>query len=217
MKMNSELYNDVMRKLDFEPAVDATNITVAVHEGIVTLGGSVGTYTEKRIAERAVCSLDGVKAVANELTVTLLQIYQRSDVDIAKTAVDSLAWTLFVPHEKIKVSVEHGWITLMGEVNWQFEIKNAEKAVRNLRGVKGITNKITVKSQILAQDVKAKIMSEFERNAEIDAKNISVEIVGSKVILRGNVHSWREVQEAKHAAWSISGVTEVENFLMITY
>ena len=217
MKTNSELYNDVMKKLDFEPAVDATNITVAVHVGIVTLGGTVGTYTEKRAAERAVRSLDGVKAVANELTVALLQIYQRSDADIAKAAVDSLAWTVFVPHEKIKVSVERGWITLTGEVNWQFEIKNAEKAVRNLMGVKGVTNKLTVKSRILAQDVKAKIISEFERNAEIDAKNISVEIVGSKVILRGNVHSWREVQEAKHAAWSIPGVTEVENFLIIIY
>lgn len=217
MKTNNQLYTDIMEKLEFEPTIDASKITVAVHDGVVTLGGTVGNYVEKRAVERAINSLHHVKGIANELEVNLLESFRRSDVDIAKAVIDSLAWHIMVPHERIKVKVEKGRVTLSGEVDWKFQAKNAEKAARNIIGVTDINNHIKIKPKIVEHDVEEKIVREFKRNAEIDARNIRIKALRDKVILKGSVHSWMEAQEAARAAWAVPGVTDIENHLIITY
>lgn len=220
MKSDEQLYTDIMEKLKFEPDINVSNITLAIHEGIVTLTGNVGHYAQKRRIERAVRYVQGVKGIANELKVDLMASLQRSDTDIAKAASDALAWDVNVPMDKVKVTVADGNLKLTGEVNWHYQRKSAEKAVRNLIGVKSIDNQIKVKPQqaiITSTEVKDKILKEFERNAILDAQGIQVETSGSKITLKGTIHSWAEQKEATRAAWSIPGVTQVENQLMLSY
>ncbi len=206
-----------MEKLKFEPTIDASNITIAIKEdGIVVLGGKVKSYSEKYLAEKAVEKIESVRAVANEIEVELLLGYKRADVDIIKAALHALRWMLLVPHERIKIIVEQGHLTLDGDVNFHYQKERAEKVVRDLYGIVSITNNIKVKSNIAPSEVKEKIIKEFERNARIDASNIQVEVDGSKVILKGKVKNLDEDKEARTAAWSIPGVTSVIDQLEIS-
>ncbi|MCX8567230.1 MAG: Osmotically-inducible protein OsmY, contains BON domain [Glomeribacter sp. 1016415] len=209
MKSNAQLYEDVMDKLNFEPSVNASNITIAINGEVVVLGGTVNNLFEKHAAERAVKSIAGVKAVANELQIELGTQHRRPDVDIANAAVNALKWSSILPSEKPQVTVENGYLTLTGKVNWWYQRDAAEKAVRWLSGVKGINNQITIQNSLSPQEVKAQITKEFHRHAQLDAERISVEVEGSKVVLKGRVDSWLELQEAKRAAWSVPGVTNV--------
>ncbi len=215
MEIKEELYSKIKAKLEFEPGIDETKITTGIHNDIVTLGGVVGTYAEKLAAERAAYSVYGVKAVANEIEVNVAERFRHSDVEIAKAALDSLQWNVDVPYEKIQVTVEKGHITLRGEVDWWFQRKSAEDAVRSLSGVISLNNQITIGTRVTLQLVKEKIIKEFERNAALDAKRIKVECLGNKVILTGSVRSWAEKQEAAQACWAIPGITEVDNHLVI--
>lgn len=218
MVANGGLYTKVMEQLHFEPNIDESNITVSVKDnGVVVLGGKVKSYTEKYLAEKAVEKLEKVRGVANELTVDLASSYKRSDADIAQASLTALKWSMFIPHENIKVAVDKGRLTLVGDVEYNYQKVRAEKAVRDLYGVTIVINNIKVKPSISPSEVKDKIIKEFERNARIDANNIKVEVDGSKVTLKGSVQNFDEEREAKNAAWSVSGVSEVINELTISW
>ena len=214
---DSELRRKVLEELDWEPSVDAAAIGVTAKDGVVTLTGQVASYAQKRDAERAAMHVAGVKAVAEELTVKLPGNAERSDGDIAQIVLSVLHYNVSLPsYERIKVTVEKGWVTLEGELVWQFQKEIAGNAVKHAIGVKGVSNRITIKPQLQPADVKTKIESAFTRHALLDANQIKVEAVDSKVVLRGNVRSWRERQEAEQAAWSAPGVSQVENNVVIT-
>jgi osmotically-inducible protein OsmY len=216
MKTDTQLKDDVMAELRWEPTVTSNDINVAARDGIVTLSGTVPHYAEKRAAERATQRVEGVKAIAEEMEVHLLKDYERKDADIAQAAVDALRWHVWVPSH-IQATVEKGWLTLTGSVMWGYERNSAEDAVSYLAGVKGVLNNITLKPSVKPAAVKDAIEKALKRNAEVDAENISVSAIGSKVTLAGSVSSWDEREEAGSAAWNAPGVTEVENELAVSF
>ena len=212
---NHELKEYVEKALDWEPSVDATDVGVTVHEGVVTLRGSVPTYAEKWAAERVALHVYGVKAVADDVEVHPSTGYERTDTDIAQAAVSALAWNTLVPRDCVTVAVSKGWMTLAGTLEWRYQKDAAASAVRALIGVKGLSNEIVVAPRVSSTDVQAKIEAAFKRSAEIDAKRVHVAAKDGKVILTGNVRSWAERQEAERAAWAAPGVTQIDDRLTI--
>lgn len=210
-----ELKKSVESELNFEPSINAAEIGVAVRDGVVTLSGRIPSYWEKIAAERAAARVSGVKAVANELEVRLPGSSERTDEDIARAALDSLKWSVLVPQDKIMVKVSKGWITLEGKVDWQYQKSAAEKAVRKLYGVVGVSNLIEVKPQVSKAEVKSSIEAALKRLAEVDASRIRVETEDGKVVLSGSVRSWFEREEAERAAWAAPGVRAVEDRIAI--
>ena len=187
MNTDAELQKHVMDELKWEPTIHAAEIGVAVKDGVVTLSGTVDSYGKKWAADRAAKRVYGVKAVTDEIKVTLARSYKRADKDIAQSATNVLDWNLWVPRERVKVMVGNGWITLSGDVDWYYQKKHAEDAVRHLQGVLGVINSITIKppvSTVKAYEVKNKIEDALRRNARLllAAQKIQVEIIGSKVI-----------------------------------
>jgi osmotically-inducible protein OsmY len=215
MKPDRQLQQDVMDELRYEPSLDEREIGVNVAAGLVTLTGRVKTYSEKLAAIRAVERVEGVRAIANEVEVVPPKAFERSDVEIAEAAMRALTWCASVPRERVKARLEKGWLTLEGEVDWQFQREAAEEAVRPLAGVRGIANLITVKPKIKAAEISYKIASALSRSAALHAQQIKVEASENRVTLKGVVHSWDERREAEHAAWSAPGVAFVENDLMV--
>jgi osmotically-inducible protein OsmY len=209
MKSDSELRQDVERELEWDPSIDARNIAVAVKNGVVTLTGRVPTYSDKWRAESIAKRVSGVTAIADDLEVKLAM--ERTDADIAEAATTAIKMDGRVPPDSIKVIVSHGWITLEGKVPYYYQKSAAESDVRYLTGVRGVTNAIAVAPSVSPVEVKAKIEDAFKRNAQLEAKRISVESSDGKVILRGTVRSWAERDEAENAAWRAPGVREVDN------
>jgi osmotically-inducible protein OsmY len=216
-RTDAQIQTDVLAEFKWEPRVVPNEIGVAVKDGIVTLTGWVDSYTKRWAAEDAAHRVRGVKAVANEIEVRLSKADERIDADIAAAAVRALEWDAFVPVEKIDVTVSKGWVTLKGEVVWQYQKQDAERVVRRLNGVKGVNNLITVKTRLAPSELKKKIEDALVRTAESDAQRITVEVDGSKVILKGTVRSWAEKEEAERQAWAAAGVTSVDDRITISF
>ena len=208
-RTDQEVQTDVFAELRWELSAQAKDIGVAVKDGVVTLTGTVDTYLKKWKAEQAAHRVSGVVAVANDITVRT--IGERTDTDIASAAAHALKWDAGIPADKIHVTVDKGWVTLKGEVEWQYQKQDAEHAVRRLWGAKGVSNLITVKPLASPADLKKKIEDALVRSAEVGAKNVTVEVQGSKVILKGRVRAWAERQEAERTAWLAPGITAVDN------
>ena len=215
MKNDRDLQRAVMDELGWEPGVKGADIGVSVKDGVVALTGFVESYAEKWAAERGAKRLLGVTAVANEIEVRLPGSSVRNDMDIARAAENVLDWNASVPNKRIKLTVEGGWITLEGKVDFQFQRLAAEKAVRHLLGVKGISNQVTLVPVMTAADVKSKIEMALERSAKVDAQGIKVELRENKVILNGKVRSLAEREEAERVAWAAPGVFQVEDHIWI--
>ena len=213
MKDDVTLRRDVLAELEYDPSIDARKIGVAVEDGIVTLTGEVSSFAEKWNAERAAERVEGVRGIVNKIEVKIVGDY--SDTDIAREAADALRWNLMVPPGKVIPKVENGYITLTGEVNFDFQRRAAEKAVRYIPGVKGVINLITIKPKVEPKEIKEKIEEALKRMATVDAENIQVEVQGSEIVLRGTVRSWAERHEAEKAAWSAPGVTSVKNYITV--
>ena len=216
MKSDSEIERDVRDELKWDPDLDAEDIAVSVKNGVVTLAGFTKSYSDRLEAEAATKRVAGVHAVANDIEVRLPAIDQRPDPDIARDAVGTLKAELPISHDRIKVIVKDGWVTLEGAVEWQYQKTTAENAVRKVKGVKGVTNVITVKPKVQPSELQRKILEAFKRNAEVDANRITVEANGSEVILKGTVRSWIEREEAERVAWSAPGVTKVEDRIVVS-
>jgi osmotically-inducible protein OsmY len=216
MKTDTELQQDVMGELKWEPTLKAAEIGVAVKDGIVTLSGHVDSYAKKLVAERAAARVFGVRAVVEAIQVRLPSSLKRSDEDIAEMVANVLDWDVLVPIDRIKVHVQDGVVTLSGEVDWGYQKYAAEEAVHHLMGVVWLNNQIRVKPTVKPQDIKDKIVSAFQRNALLDSRRIKIETSGGKVILSGSVRSWGERAEAQWVAWAAPGVFEVENDIKIS-
>jgi len=217
MKTDIQVQQDVLAELKWQPSVNAADIGVEVKDGIVTLAGHVDSYAEKWDAERFAQRVAGVKAIAVEIDVTLPGSSKRNDADIARAAENVMEWMTYSPKEKVKIKVEGGWVTLSGEVEWEYQRRAAKNGVGQLMGVTGVSDQITIKPQLSSDTVKAGIEASLSRRAKADSKNIEVEVNGDRVTLTGTVHSWDERKLAEQSAWSAPGVRSVVDYMIVGY
>jgi osmotically-inducible protein OsmY len=218
MKKNEELKQDIEEELNWEPLLRevSSRVGVTANEGVVTLSGLVNTYSQKLAAEQAAQRVAGVAVVAVDLEVKISGPHMRSDIEIAKVVKDALKWNSAVNEDKIEVKVDDGWIYLDGTAEWDYQRKAAEYSVRDLMGVRGVTNRVLVKSPAIdAKEIKSKISAALHRSATVDSSNIILETNGSRVTLRGQVRSWAERKDAENAAWASPGVMIVDNKIEI--
>jgi osmotically-inducible protein OsmY len=216
MKTDVHLQRDVMDELDWEPSVEAAHIGVTVNDGVVTLTGHVPVYAEKHAAEIVAKRVHGVRAVANEIEVRPTESHVRDDEALASAAMHALQWDAKVHDTNLQVTVEQGWITVEGSVERQFQKLAADRVIRHLAGVRGVTNSIVVAPRELLSEVQASIEAALRRSATLNSRRIAVEVDGQTVTLTGDVHSHDELEEAERTAWSARGVLRVQNCITIT-
>ena len=214
-KSDEQLRKDVLDELHWDPSVGRAEIGVVSRDAVVTLTGQVDSFAKRWAAMKAAERVKGVVAVADELTVHLPTDLRRTDMDIAHMVAEALRWDIQVPDERIKARVDEGWVSLDGEVDWEYQRNAALRAVRNLTGLRGITNNITLKARAWAPEVKTRIETALKRTADVDAGHITVLADQGKVTLKGTVHSWSAREDAERAAWSAPGVTWVKDELVV--
>jgi osmotically-inducible protein OsmY len=215
MRTNADIQRDVTTELHWDPLTRDCEIAVIADDGVVTLGGTVSSYPAKYAASRAAERVAGVRAVADDIGVLLSTTDARSDTEVAHQVVNALHWDMLVPDDQLKSRVQDGWITLEGEVLWDYQRRAAFRAVRNLQGVKGVTNLITVKAQPAEKDVSSRIKSALHRRAELESQKIDVDVEDGVVTLKGTVHSWAQRHDAERAAWAAPGVRQVKDQLLV--
>jgi osmotically-inducible protein OsmY len=215
MKNDAQIQKDVMAQLNWEPVLNAAEIGVSVKDGVVTLSGIVDTYTKKLAAERVAKGIAGVRAVAEDIQVGVSPYFRRTDTEIAEAVLNALKWHTSVNENKIKIKVEDGFVTLDGEVEWDYQRRAAKTAIENLSGIRAIYNFISVKPGASPVDIKKKISDSFHRMASVDSEKLSVDVIGSKAILRGRVHSIKEREDAADVAWAAPGIINVDNQLEV--
>lgn len=216
MRSDLDIKRDVEEELHSNPDIHATDIGVSVKSGVVTLSGFVRSYAQKWEAERTAKRVIGVTGLANDIQVRLPIFNQRPDPEIARDAVSAVQSHLPYSSEHIRVVVKDGWVTLEGQVDWNFARERAEEAVRRVRGVKGTTNLIQLTPRVPVSDIRRKIEDSFRRVAELDASRITVETDGGIVTLKGTVRSWAEREEAERVAWQAQGVSKVDNLISVS-
>jgi osmotically-inducible protein OsmY len=215
MKSDMQLKTDVTAELTWDPAVNAAAIGVGVKDGIVTLSGTLDTYMQKHAVERAVRRVSGVRGVALDLEVRLAPGHQRTDTEIAQATANALRWHSLVPEDKVKFAVDGGWVTLTGELDWDYQKASAEQCVHPLVGVRGVTNNITIKSRVNAGDISREIVDAFSRHAQREGKHIQVRVDGGVVTLEGTVDSLAEHEAAIGTAYAAKGVSRVVDHLHV--
>ena len=215
MKNDSELQHDVIEELEWDPRVEHERIGVTAKDGVITLSGFVPNYAQKVAAEQAARRVNGVRAIAEEIEVRFANDPKTSDAAIAKRILDILAWDVTVPETLLKVKVEHGMVTLTGEVEWQYQNEAAQKLAGRIAGVKGVINRIEVRARASVRDIRERIIAAFDRSSEIDASAIKIDVTDGTVRLTGRVHGWNERKTAEKAAWSAPGVTRVEDQIVL--
>jgi osmotically-inducible protein OsmY len=210
------LRRQIQDELEYLPHVDAAAIGVTIENGVVVLTGHVRTYAEKMAAEQAVKRIKGVRAVAEELEVQVSRDLDLDDSAVASRCLDVIRWNTAIPDDQIKIKVQHGWVTLEGSVEWQFQKEAAFKAIQKLAGVGGLSNLLIVEPAITGENIKMLIEKALARNSELNAERVQVSVKGNQVKLEGYVHRWLERKAVEHAAWAVAGVKEVENRVLIT-
>lgn len=212
---DAELRRDVAAELGWNPSIRDEEVAVAVKDGVVTLAGTVESFAQKRTAVRVAERLQGVRAIADDLEVKLPNDRTRTDTELAHAAVNALRWHVEVPADRVKVAVAKGWLTLEGDVEWKYQRDAAERAVRDLTGVRGVSNAITLKPSVSSSDVAQRIKAALRRRAELDASKIEVETIDGIVTLNGTVRNWTERADAESAVWAAPGVIRVEDRLTV--